>query len=253
MLNDILLTLGVSLLIQAVLFGFAAALKTDKVTDLSYGLTFVVLAGWLLSKGDSRAPAQLALAGMVIAWGVRLAGYLFYRILTIGRDARFDGIREHFWPFFKFWFGQGMAVWVIMLPVTLWYSQPGSWNLLMTIGLIIWAAGLTIETIADAQKFAAKQRPGGHDRWVDTGLWSVSRHPNYFGEMLCWWGVYLFVALDLGVWNALGILGPISITYILLKVTGIPTLEKSANKKWGGHADYQAYVARTRRLVPIPR
>lgn len=252
MLNDLLLTLLVSLGIQAVLFAFAATLKTDKVTDLSYGLTFVVLAGWLLLKGDVSAAAQVALAAMVIVWGVRLAGYLFYRIMTIGRDARFDGIREHFWPFFKFWFGQGVAVWVIMLPVTIWFSRPGPWNLLMTIGLVIWAAGLIVETIADAQKFVAKQTPGGGDRWVDTGLWSLSRHPNYFGEMLCWWGVYVFVVIDLGVWNSLGILGPVSITYILLKVTGIPTLEKSAKKKWGDNPDYQAYVARTRRLVPLP-
>jgi steroid 5-alpha reductase family enzyme len=252
MFNDVLLTLAVSLLIQAVLFAVAASLKTDKVTDLSYGMTFVVLAGWLLSRGDAGAPAPLALAGMVIAWGVRLAGYLFYRILTIGRDARFDGIREHFWPFFKFWLGQGIAVWVIMLPVTLWFAEPGPWNGLMTAGLIIWAAGFIIETIADAQKFAAKQRPGGEARWVDTGLWAWSRHPNYFGEMLCWWGVYGFVAVDLGVWNALGILGPLSITYILLKVTGIPTLEKSAKQKWGANPEYHAYVARTHRLVPWP-
>jgi steroid 5-alpha reductase family enzyme len=253
MLNDLLLTLVVSLGIQAVLFAFAATFKTDKVTDLSYGLTFVVLAGWLLSKADMTAAPPLALAAMVIAWGVRLAGYLFYRIMTIGRDARFDGIREHFWPFFKFWFGQGIAVWVIMLPVTLWFSRPGPWNAFMTVGLIIWAVGLVIETVADAQKFAAKQTPGGGERWVDTGLWSLSRHPNYFGEMLCWWGVYVFVAMHLGAWNALGILGPIAITYILLKVTGIPTLEKSATKKWGANPDYQAYVARTRRLMPIPR
>jgi steroid 5-alpha reductase family enzyme len=253
MLNDLLLTLVVSLVIQAVLFAFAATFKTDKVTDLSYGLTFVVLAGWLFVRGERIAPPTLVLAGMVIAWGVRLAGYLFFRIMTIGRDARFDGIREHFWPFFKFWLGQGIAVWVIMLPVTIWFAAPGLWHPFMTMGGIIWAAGLVIETVADAQKFAAKQRPGGGGRWVDTGLWSLSRHPNYFGEMLCWWGVYVFVAPDLGAWNALGILGPISITYILLKVTGIPTLEKSANAKWGANPEYKAYVARTRRLVPIRR
>lgn len=253
MFNDLLVTLAASLLIQAVLFAFAATFKTDKVTDLSYGLTFVVLAAWLLSKGDATALPPLMLAGMVIAWGVRLAGYLFYRIMTIGRDARFDGIREHFWPFFKFWLGQGIAVWVILLPVTLWFAAPAPYSFWMSVGGTIWAVGLIIETIADAQKFSAKIRPGGNDRWVDEGLWKYSRYPNYFGEMLCWWGVYVFVAPGLGAWNVLGILGPVSITYILLKVTGIPTLEKSAAKKWGANAEYQAYVARTRRLMPLPR
>lgn len=252
MVNDVVLTLAVSLGIQAVFFAFAATLKTDKVTDLSYGLTFVTLAGWMLTRGDAGDPTQLVLAAMVILWGVRLAGYLFYRILTIGRDARFDGIREHFWPFFKFWLGQGIAVWVIMLPVTLWFAAPAPYSFWMSVGGTIWALGLIVETIADAQKFAAKTRPGGGDRWVDEGLWRYSRYPNYFGEMLCWWGVFLYVAPGLGAWNALGILGPISITYILLKVTGIPTLEKSAAKKWGDNPAYQAYVASTNRLVPWP-
>jgi steroid 5-alpha reductase family enzyme len=252
MAHDLLLTLAISLGIQATLFALAATFKTDKVTDLSYGLTFVVLAAVLLASGDTSKPAHLVLAGMVIAWAVRLAGYLFFRILVTGRDARFDGIRERFWPFFKFWLGQGIAVWVIMLPVTLWFAMPGPWNPIMTVGWCIWALGLAIETVADAQKFSAKRRPGGGGRWVDEGLWKYSRYPNYFGEMLCWWGVYVFVAPDLGAWNVLGVLGPISITFILMKVTGIPTLEKSAAKKWGDNPEYQKYVARTRTLAPIP-
>lgn len=253
MTDALLTTLGISLAIQAVLFAFAATLKTDKVTDLSYGLTFVLIALWLPWQTATMTMPALVVSGMVVLWGVRLAGYLFYRILTIGRDARFDGIREHFWPFFKFWFGQGVAVWVIMLPVTAWYFSPGPWHWGMAIGAAVWAVGLVIETIADAQKFAAKRRPGGSQRWMDSGLWAFARYPNYFGEMLCWWGVFLFVAGDLSGAAWLTILGPISITYILLKVTGIPTLEKSATAKWGTNPDYLAYVKRTRLLVPLPK
>lgn len=253
MTDALLTTLGISLAIQAVLFAFAATLKTDKVTDLSYGLTFVLIALWLPWQTATMTMPALVVSGMVVLWGVRLAGYLFYRILTIGRDARFDGIREHFWPFFKFWFGQGVAVWVIMLPVTAWYFSPGPWHWGMAIGAVVWAVGLVIETIADAQKFAAKRRPGGSQRWMDSGLWAYARYPNYFGEMLCWWGVFLFVAGDLSGAAWLTILGPISITYILLKVTGIPTLEKSATAKWGTNPDYLAYVKRTRLLVPLPK
>jgi steroid 5-alpha reductase family enzyme len=249
----LLVTLGISLGIQAVLFAFAATLKTDKVTDLSYGLTFILIAVWLPLRTEVQVPPALVLSAMVALWGVRLAGYLFYRILSIGKDARFDGIREHFWPFFKFWFGQGVAVWVILLPVTLWFARPGAWSLAMSIGVIVWAVGLLIETVADAQKFAAKIAPGGRGRWVDTGLWRYARYPNYFGEMLCWWGVYVFVAPDLGPWNVVAVLGPIAITFILLKVTGIPTLEKSAREKWGDDPEYQAYVRRTRVLVPLRR
>jgi steroid 5-alpha reductase family enzyme len=145
MLNDLLLTLGMSLLIQAVFFTFAATLKTDKVTDLSYGLTFVLIALVLLLRSDAISWPKLALAGMVIVWGTRLAGYLLFRIIHMGRDARFDGIRERFWAFFRFWLGQGVAVWVIMLPVTLWFAAPGAWTPWMSLGGSIWAAGLVID------------------------------------------------------------------------------------------------------------
>jgi steroid 5-alpha reductase family enzyme len=250
MLHDVFMTLGISLLIQAVFFAFAATFRTDKVTDLSYGLTFVIIAGLLLARGQAGDPAQLALAMMVVLWGLRLAGYLFYRIIRIGRDARFDGIRERFWPFFKFWLGQGIAVWVIMLPVTIWFAEPGEWTPWMSLGGTIWATGLVIETVADVQKFAAKNRPGGGNRWMTTGLWKYSRHPNYFGELLCWWGVFVYGAGNFAGWAWLGVIGPLAITVILLKVTGIPTLEASARKKWGHDPDYQAHVARTSRLLP---
>jgi len=252
MLDDVMLTLGISLLIQAVFFAFAATLKTDKVTDLSYGLTFVIIALVLLLQGDLTQRPQLILAGMVIVWGARLAGYLLFRIMHMGRDERFDGIRERFWAFLMFWLGQGVAVWVIMLPVTIWFAAPGAWTPWMSVGGTIWAAGLVIETIADAQKFAVKRRADGASRWMNTGLWKYSRHPNYFGELLCWWGVFVFVAGTYTGAAWAGIAGPMAITYILLKVTGIPTLEAAANKKWGADPAYQVHLARTSRLIPWP-
>jgi len=250
---DLVLTLGVRLGIQAVFFAFAASFKTDKVTDLSYSLTFVVIAImlWIRSMPPLNM-AALILAGMVVAWGVRLAGYLFSRILQMKRDARFDGIREHFWPFFKFWFFQGLAVWLILLPVTLWFRAPGTWSWFSAAGLAVWASGLVIETVADAQKFAHKRTRGA--KWTSVGLWRVSRHPNYFGELLCWWGVFVFVAGDLtGVTWFLGLLGPLSITGVILFLTGVPQLEASAERKWGSDPAYQQYKATTSLLIPWPK
>jgi len=183
-MSGLLPTLGICLAIQAVFFAFAATLRTDKVTDLSYGLTFVIIAIVLLLQGDPTGAPQLAVTLMVALWGVRLAGYLFFRIFQMGRDKRFDGVRENFLRFFRFWFFQGVAVWVIMLPVIVWFRNPGPWNLLMTAGVMVWAAGFVIETVADAQKFAAKRQPGGESRWMDTGLWRFSRHPNYFARRI---------------------------------------------------------------------
>lgn len=253
MLHNLLWTLALSLIVQAVFFAFAATLKTDKVTDLSYGLTFVLMAAALLSTAAAAGTPAYVLALMVIAWGLRLAGYLLYRIIHMKRDARFDGIREKFWSFFKFWLFQGLAVWVIMLPVTLWFSDPTPWTHWKTAGVAVWLIGLVIEAVADQQKFQFKRTAAGRSRWTDTGLWRFSRHPNYFGELLCWWGVFLFTARDLGAWAWLGLLGPIAITVILIWGTGIPTLEASARKKWGADPEYQAYRRRTRLLIPLPR
>jgi steroid 5-alpha reductase family enzyme len=253
MLNDLLLTLGISLLIQAVFFAFAAWFKTDKVTDLSYGLSFIAIAVVLFAQSGARRLPPLLLTAMVIAWALRLAIYLLIRVIHMGRDVRFDGVREHFWPFFKFWLGQGIAVWLIMLPVTLWFSAPGPWTKWMTAGWTIWIAGLALETVADAQKFVAKRRPNGASRWMDTGLWKYSRHPNYFGELLCWWGVFAFGVGTYQGWQWAGIIGPVTITYLLLEVTGIPPLETTADRKWGSDPAYQAYLQRTNRLLPWKR
>jgi len=252
MIDLLLVTLGISLGIQAALFALAATFRTDKVTDLSYGLTFIALAVFLVRDDVPWGSPATALALMVVLWGVRLAGYLFFRILRIGRDARFDGVRERFWAFARFWFFQGVAVWIIMVPVTLWFALPAArepWSLWMAAGALTWAVGLAIETVADAQKFADRNQTGGR-RWTDRGLWRYSRHPNYFGELLCWWGVFLFALPGLGWWALPGLTGPITITILLLYVTGIPTLEASAERKWGRDPEYAAYRRRTNRLVP---
>jgi steroid 5-alpha reductase family enzyme len=251
-MDTLLLTFGLSVAVQAVFFVFAAGFKTDKVTDLSYGLTFVLLAGFLLARSGGDDGAAGVLAAMVVLWGVRLAAYLLYRIFRMGRDARFDGIRERPWTFARFWLFQGIAVWTIMLPVTLWFASPGSWSWMKTVGACLWLAGLVIETVADNQKFRHKSGAAGRARWIDTGIWRYSRHPNYFGEFLCWWGVFVFVAGDLAGWAWLGLVGPVTITLILLFVTGVPTLEQSADRKYGDHPEYQAYKRRTSLLVPWP-
>jgi steroid 5-alpha reductase family enzyme len=249
----LLWTLGAALAVQAVFFIFAAAFKTDKVTDLSYGLSFVILAVALLIEARGGTVPQLVLSLMVVLWGARLAAYLLYRIVRMKRDPRFDGVRERFWAFAKFWLLQGVAVWVIMLPVTLWFVRPGPGSWRMVAGFLVWLAGLVIESTADLQKFREKSRPGGASRWVSRGLWRYSRHPNYFGELLCWWGVFVFVAGDLSGWSWLGVAGPLAITALLLFVTGIPTLEASARRKWGTDPGYAEYRRRTRLLVPLPR
>ena len=247
-------TLALSLAIQAFFFAFAAGFRSDKVTDLSYGLSFIALAGFLLLRAGSAGPAQIVLALMIVVWAVRLITYLVRRILLMGHDPRFDRMRGNFPRFLAFWTFQGLFVWGLMLPVTAWFAWhvPASLQPVHWLGLGIWAVGLGLESVADAQKFAHKRNPGRSRGWVGHGLWRWSRHPNYFGEMIVWWGVFVFVGADLAGWSWLGVIGPLALVGLLRFGTGIPQLEKSAERKWGNDPAYREYVAATNLLIPGP-
>lgn len=246
-----LVTLAISLGINAVFFAIAAIKRTDVVTDLSYGLSFGVTAIVLVLVDGVADPLGLCLAAMVVAWALRLAAYLFKRILSIKVDHRFDGMRDKPLVFARFWILQAFSVAIIMLPVTLalGHEEPSP-SPLHWIGALAWLLGLLIESVADAQKSAWKRR--GEASYIDQGLWAWSRHPNYFGEVLLWWGIWLFALPSLSGLDHLAFLGPLFITLLILFVSGIPLLEKAADKKYAGREDYAAYRASTSILMPLP-
>jgi len=121
------------------------------------------------------------------------------------------------------------------------------------VGFLLFVAGLLIETFSDAQKFRFKRKPENRNRWIQSGLWRYSRHPNYFGEILLWWGLFLVILPGLTGWQWLTVFGPISITILLLFISGIPLLEKSGDEKYGDNPEYQAYKNSTSLLIPLPR
>ena len=244
-----------SAIIQTIFFAFAAYKKSDKVTDLSYSLSFVILAIWLFTAGENSL-FRFAITSMVVFWGIRLGAYLFMRILAIKKDARFDGIRENFWAFAKFWTLQGIGVWLILIPTTVALSRTNTVELgfISIVGVVMWVIGLTVESFADAQKFMFYQHKEiSPTPWIEKGLWKYSRHPNYFGELLVWWGIFIAVTPALLGWTWLSIVGPLSITGLLLFVTGIPTVRKSMDKKFGDDPRYKEYLLRTRLLIPLPK
>jgi len=254
MVENFLSALIISLAINILFFSLASILKTDKFTDLVYGLSFIILAWFFVLQTRTFYFYQIFLAVMISLWGLRLIGYLFIRILKIKKDRRFDGIREKPLAFLKFWIFQGLAVWIIMLPSIYLFNQqqPKELNSLMIAGFVIWVFGLLIETVADWQKFVFKNNPKNKDRWVNVGLWRYSRHPNYFGEMTLWWGIFIFCAPFLQSLAWLTIVGPLFITYILLFVSGIPLLEKRYDKKYADNQSYQRYKKNTSLLIPLP-
>ena len=235
-------------------FAIAAIRKTDVVTDLSYSLSFAVLALVLPFSGAGE-PAQLVASVLVLLWAARLGVYLFRRILRIKVDHRFDEMRDKPLRFARFWLLQAITVAVVMLPVSYLLGRGdapgfGPW---LIAGGSIWLVGLTIEAVADAQKSAFKAKQPEGEGFITTGLWRYSRHPNYFGEMLVWWGLFVFSVPFLQGAAFAVVLGPVFITLLLLFVSGIPLLERSADAKYGEDPAYREYKRRTSVLVPLPR
>lgn len=250
-LQAALITLG----LQIVFFAYAAFFKTDKVTDLSYGLTFVLVAGYIyyLLSGNNPNWAQVWVYPAVILWGARLAGYLFRRILAMGKDDRFDGRREDFWSFASFWGLQASAIFLICLPLYFYPElkegmAPTGWDF---AGIALFLVGFLTEWVADSQKFRFRQAKENRGVYMHTGLWSISRHPNYLGEILLWWGIWIPLIPTLSGWSWITLLGPLFITLLLLKVSGIPLLEKSSYEKYGSLPDYRTYCENTPILIPL--
>jgi steroid 5-alpha reductase family enzyme len=191
---------------------------------------------------------------MILIWAMRLGGYLFIRIRKIKRDKRFDGIRENFIKFGGFWLMQGISVWIILLASSIYFGLDSvKLNILTFIGFVVWLTGFLIETISDYQKFKFNQNPENKGKWIESGLWKYSRHANYFGEIIIWIGIYLFVLSSVSGINILiALISPLYIIFLLFFVTGIPKLEKAADFKWGKDIDYINYKKRTSILILLP-
>ena len=252
-MTAILISFGVAFAVNGAFFAVAATRRTDVVTDLSYSLTFALLAVVLLFTGAGK-PVQVLGSLLVVGWAARLGAYLFRRILRMKVDHRFDGIREHPLRFARFWILQAITVAVVMLPVSYLLDRDhppglGAWTV---VGTASWLVGLVLEAVADAQKSAFRAKEENNGRFVASGLWRYSRHPNYFGEMLVWWGLFLYAIPVLHGAAFAVVAGPLFITLLLLFVSGIPPLERSADARYGSDPSYRDYKRRTSLLVPLP-
>jgi steroid 5-alpha reductase family enzyme len=228
------------------MYGLAYILQTDKLTDISYSATFaaIAVAGYYYS--DYSIIDQLALL-LVVLWALRLGGYLFYRIIKIGHDDRFDDIRTDPVKFFAFWIMQGLTCGIVSFAyLQIFQEADKSMNGFFIVGILLALIGLIIETVADIQKFKFKK---DHPKqFMDRGLWRRIRHPNYTGELLFWWGIFVASIAYANVF--LAILSPIWISLIILRFSGIPILEKKWEKNYGQNPDYQSYVAKSWRMIP---
>ena len=248
---DLLTIFAFSIVLNMAMFIPAYLFKTDKLTDISYAVTFAAVAVFGYLSGV-QSGYQLLLFLMVAAWAIRLGGFLLYRVTKKGKDARFDGKREDIKWFAKFWFLQGLTVPVVMLAASMvLFGDFTEIKLLSLVGLGVFLAGLALEAVADWKKWVFNLQPSNKGKWIDEGVWSWSRHPNYLGEMAVWIGIYLYALPALDSWQYLvGLISPIYIIILLSYGSGIPILEKYADEKWGKNPQYQDYKKRVGVLLP---
>jgi steroid 5-alpha reductase family enzyme len=230
------------------------ALKNASIVDIVWGLGFVITSWVLALTIDGDSTRQILLAVMVGAWGLRLGGYLAKRNIGHGEDWRYKAMRKKKGPRFGLIslvtvFGlQGVLMWVVSLPVMFGNSDatPGV-GPLAVIGVMVWAVGLSFEAVGDWQLAKFKKDPSNAGKVMQTGLWSLTRHPNYFGDALLWWGIGI-VGAETGT-GVIGFIGPVVMTVFLLRVSGVPMLERSLMKRREGYAEY---AARTSAFIPRP-
>lgn len=268
--STLLATAGAAYAIQALCAAFAIPFQTEKYYDLSGSFTFVTCTALSLyypslrNSVIQRSPAplpplssfhprQLIMSGLTCLWATRLGTFLFQRIHKTGGDTRFDEIKRDPKKFFGAWMAQASWVTITAFPVFAVNSIPASRHLKLglsgTTGTGLWIASFLFEVIADHQKNQwreAKLNKKHEEEFISSGLWSLSRHPNYVGEVMLWSSQVLIAWSALPTWMKwMSCLSP-TLEYLLItKVSGVPLLEAKADNRLKNNQDYQAYKART--------
>jgi len=246
---------GAILLLMVVTWLVSVLVHDASIVDIIWGAGFVVVAATAAAAGDGFPDRRYLLLALVGIWGLRLSGYLAWRNLGHGEDYRYVAMRkkfgDRFWwiSFFQVFLLQGVLMWVVSLPVQLSASaeEPASFGPLALVGIALWTVGFLFETVGDAQLARFKADPANRGQVMDQGLWRFTRHPNYFGDFCVWWGIFL-VAAETGP-GRFGIIGPIVMSTLLMRVSGVAMLERTIGKRRPGYAEY---VARTSAFFPRP-
>ena len=249
------LAVGMAFAIQWLVFIPSYLLQTESFYDLTGSITYisVTLVAVLLSpEVDGRS---ILLLGLVVIWAVRLGTFLFRRIRKAGKDARFDELKTSFPRFLLTWTLQGLWVSLTLSAalVAITTTVRKDLDVFALIGFLVWILGFAFEVVADTQKSRFRADPANKGKFIQSGVWAWSRHPNYFGEIVLWIGVMIIALPVLQGWQWVALISPVFVTLLLTRVSGLPMLERRADEKWGGQEDYEAYKERTPVLIPRPR
>lgn len=240
--------------VQWLMFLHAWAKHTEHYFDLTGSVTYVVMvvAAVVLSGADD--VRSLLLAALIVLWALRLGPFLFRRIKAAGEDRRFRSIRHSFPSFLMTWTLQGTWVFVTaccaLAAIT--SQRAVAPDAALLVGAALWAVGMALETIADAQKSAFNADPNNRGRFITTGLWAWCRHPNYLGEITLWTGIAVIAWPVLQGWQLLTLISPLFVAVLLRYISGIRMLEHRGRKRWGNDPEYWSYRERTPMLLPRP-
>lgn len=230
----------------------ALRLKDNSIVDIGWGIGFIIVSLAMLFDRGTFYPRQLLITALVILWGLRLALYIFMRNKGKGEDFRYKQWRNEwgktiYWrSYLQVFMLQGAIMFVIALPL-MQVNASNSSELLPAdfIGAAVWLIGFLFEAVGDGQMMRFKNNPANKGKIMRYGLWKYTRHPNYFGEALLWWGIFIIAA---GAGNIfISVISPVALTYLLLRVSGVAMLEK----KYTGNPEYDEYIRTTSSFVPM--
>lgn len=238
--------------IQGLMFVHAWIARTERWFDLTGSLTFIAVALFGFSQQEDPSIHHLVVAALITVWALRLGSFLAIRIHRAGEDRRFRAIKQSFRRFLLVWCLQGtwvslttaVAIAVLFQPIS------GPNDLWLITGTALWLFGFVIEVVADRQKQTFRSAPENATRFIASGLWAISRHPNYVGEILLWLGIAFIGWPHLSGWQHVSLISPVFVYLLLTKMSGIPMLESAAAKQWSDDPSYQQYIASTPMLWP---
>lgn len=226
--------------------------RSEKLYDASGSLTHLALVFDAVTLAANRAPRQTVNGLLAVIWCTRLGTFLFNRIARDSKDDRFTELKKNFFSFSIAWNMQVAWVFLLELPILICNANSNQPALGWPDGLGwgLWGIGFLLQCVADAEKFSFRSDPANRNKFITTGTWRYSRHPNYFGEMLMWAGISCSCAASFQDWQWLGLVSPFFDAFLLLCVSGVPLLEKAGEEKWGHDPAYRHYMQNTSCIVP---
>ncbi len=245
----------VAFIVQWVMFIPAWIYHTEHYFDLTGSLTYITLTLFALLTAGLGNERALLIGALVMIWATRLGSFLFIRISKAGEDRRFRKMKMNFLQFLMTWTLQGLWVYITYAAGLAAMTSVAEVPIgpIAIAGAALWALGFGIEVVADRQKTAFREDPSNRDKFIQSGLWAWSRHPNYFGEILLWCGIMVIAIPVLEGLQYSTLISPIFVIVLLTKISGVRMLENRAEKLWGNDPDYQKYKATTPSLIPLPR